>query len=294
MNILRKIGIIGHVPVINVADLAASKIITSSKYSPEVQEIHNEFECAADNLLKEANIILVQAEKADVVKVSRLQSLGFKQSIQVVETKPLLDAANLSTEQIKLVNYYKQNYPLQKFITEEQVKIICHKYNLVCGDVGRFRGFVPEKNLKEIEAFNLKDSEKNLLGLYQNDKLLTHLSANVIKDDWALDRIESGEGVWYKSTGGMLVHAQSVKNNIAPGFEDITYTKIKKVSNDLKICAPVKDMDISGLELEDGYKLMKKHIPDPVVLQPIKGGYLVLTKWGEEASDPILLNEIEN
>jgi hypothetical protein len=38
----------------------------------------------------------------------------------------------------------------------------------------------------------------------------------------------------------------------------------------------------------------KKHIPDPVVLQPVKYGYLCLTKWGAEAEDPILLNEINN
>ena len=53
-------------------------------------------------------------------------------------------------------------------------------------------------------------------------------------------------------------------------------------------------MDISGLELKEGYKLEKKFIPDPVVLQPVKGGYLILTAWGDEASDPIVINEINN
>lgn len=50
-------------------------------------------------------------------------------------------------------------------------------------------------------------------------------------------------------------------------------------------------MDIKGLELTEGYKLEKKFIPDPVVLQPVKGGYLILTAWGDEASDPLVVNQ---
>lgn len=29
----------------------------------------------------------------------------------------------------------------------------------------------------------------------------------------------------------------------------------------------------------EGYKLKEKYIPDPVVLKPVKGGYLILTVW---------------
>ena len=56
----------------------------------------------------------------------------------------------------------------------------------------------------------------------------------------------------------------------------------------------VNRLEISGLKLVEGYKLEKKHIPDPVVLQPVKGGYLILTAWGDEASDPLVVNEINN
>ena len=33
---------------------------------------------------------------------------------------------------------------------------------------------------------------------------------------------------------------------------------------------------------------------DPVVLQRVVGGYLILSAWGPEASDPIVVNEINN
>ena len=50
---------------------------------------------------------------------------------------------------------------------------------------------------------------------------------------------------------------------------------------------------MTNISIEDGYKLKQvyKDIPDPVVLQPVKGGYLILTAWGDEASDPLVINE---
>ncbi len=35
-------------------------------------------------------------------------------------------------------------------------------------------------------------------------------------------------------------------------------------------------------------------VPDPVILQPVKGGYLIVTAWGDEASDPDIINPIHN
>lgn len=261
-------GLLGNVlnktTLTNVQDVQLVEV-KESKYSKEVLEIHNEFACAADRLLEEANIILKEAEKANVDKVTRLEKLGFKQSSQVVETKPLLDKANLSKEQLELLAYYKRNYPLNKFITEEQVKYICHKYNLVCGDVSRFKGFVPEKNLKQIEKFKIND--KDYLKLFASK-------------------------VTYSSEITPLGSIEFDGGEAARRYPSIR--ELVEIPVPLQICAPVKDMDINGLELEDGYKLVKKHIPDPVVLQPVKGGYLILTAWGDEASDPVVVNESMN
>ena len=60
----------------------------------------------------------------------------------------------------------------------------------------------------------------------------------------------------------------------------------------LQICAPIADMDTSGMRLADGYKL--EIIPDPVVLQPVKAGYLIVTAWGDEASDEMTVNSNHN
>ena len=270
----------------------------NSNYPEVVQQIHREFMSAADRLLADANAVIADASTKDVEKVSRLEKLGFKQVQQVADIKPLMQKAELSKEQIELVNYYKREYPLNKFIVESQVKEICYKYNLVCGDVGRYKGFVPEKNLREIEKFKIKnndaiiaevvaiffDSTRKPLGGMSKDELT--------RDAWGIER--GGSATFGR--GGIV--RDHFSKRIQDFFNDdsIQYLRVKGfVGGDkLQICAPVKDMDIKGLELADGYKLQKIHVPDPVVLQPVKGGYLILTVWGDEASDPIVTNEINN
>lgn len=280
------------------------RAVTGS-YPQEVQQIHKEFECAAEELLKEANTIISEAATKNVDKVNRLESLGFKQANQVLELKPLLKKAELSKEQIELLAYYKKEYPFNKFITEEQVETICHKYNLVCGDVSRFTGFVPEKNLRNIEKFKLKENEKNSIIV----EFVLNGVSNKISVLNVETRIRNGYSHLYRigEKNNTKWSFQQDNNNLANqgifygqdhenifGLKDYGHLNIRIQDKKLQICAPIKDMDISGLELKEGYKLTKKHIPDPVVLQPVKGGYLILTAWGDEASDPLVVNEINN
>ncbi len=250
-------------------------VANTKNYPKEVLEIHHEFQIASETLLMTAKSIIDEASTKDCQKVDRLEKLGFKQAGQVTEIKPLMQKAELSKEQIELVKYYQREYPLHKFITEEQVKAICHKWNLVCGDVSRFKGFVPEKNLRDIERFNLKENEYNNTLVHETyngrDSIYKSYPISYIAQDNKLNITETVKGI--------------LNESICP------YSGKYILDNALKICAPVKDMDISGLELEDGYKLIKKHVPDPVVLQPVKGGFLLVTCWGDEASDPICVNE---
>lgn len=299
-NLFKKEAVLNKEAI--MADLP--KGISKTIYPKEVLEIHHEFETAADRLFDEAQIIIKEAESKDIQKVSRLEKLGFTSSSQVTNIKPLLKKAELSKEQIELISYYKKNYPNNKFITEDQVKEICHKYNLICGDVNRFKGFVPEKNLREIEAFELKKKELNTLVIKAFDSRGNNIG------------IFSAENIEIKQHGGyyhMYLKDSSDKSKYSFQQSDFDLVKngefygtdyenffglqgkkglrIQVLNKKLQICAPIKDMDISDLELKEGYKLEKKHTPDPVVLQPVKHGYLILTAWGDEQDDPIVKND---
>lgn len=242
------------------------QVETTSNYPKEVQEIHHAFETAADRLLEEAKSVIDQSSTFNLGKVKRLSALGFKNVKEVESGQKIIQKVELSKEQVELISYYNREYPKNKFITEAQVMEICHKYNLVCGNVDRFKGFVPEKNLIDIENFKLKDKD----ALYK----VVYGSTIYTNEEWDKKFTLENRRVGGISKGGVFNYEECQKTNI--------------VDNEtLKICAPVKDMDISGLTLKDGYRL-EKHIPDPVVLQPVKGGYLVVTAWGDEANDPIL------
>lgn len=257
------------VPAIAVEQKEVETLEPTKKYPDVVYQIHHEFEIASEQLVLQANAIIAEAGTKDVDKVSRLEKFGFKQVKQVVEIKPLIQKAELSKEQIEFVRYYQLNYPNNKFITEEQVKTICHKYNLVCGEVGLFKGFVPEKNLRDIESFKIKEPESKLITTQRiRSTPVTNFSGKLTK----------GEMKDLLSKGTIIVDDHWV---------DIA-TPV------LQICAPVKDMDLTGKTITEGYKVTEIHIPDPVVLQPVKGGYLILTAWGDEANDELVVNNKMN
>ncbi len=250
-----------------------TEIVESKKktYPKEVLEIHHEFEIASDKLVESALQIINTAPKVNESKLDRLKKFGFNQSREVEEAKPILESTTLSKEQIELAKYYQQHYPFNKFITEPQVKEICHKYNLVCGDVSRFKGFVPEEKLIEIESFVLKENDFTQLFCFGFVFYTKEECVSLGYWDRNREEYESYENGTKKSS------------------------RFKQERQEFKICAPVKDMDLTGLELVEGYKLQRKiEIPDPVVLQPVRGGYLIVASWGDEASDPLVVNANHN
>lgn len=282
---------------VSTAVVSQGTATMESPYPKEVQEIHREFHSASDRLLAEANTIIEEAKTKDVDKVKRLETLGFKQVQQVAEIKPLMIKAELSEETIGLVSLYKRKYPLNKFITEEQVKAICFKYNLICGGVSKFKGFVPEKNLKQIESFKVSDAD-----ILDTSSSVYFVTSKNGSDDWKL--LDAKESDMEESYARYLKKAAHYVEYACPHLNGgegriVTHYVQPELLEDyvgLKICAPVKDMDLTGMTIQDGYQMKKviKHVPDPVVLQPVKGGYLILTAWGDEASDPLVVNEVMN
>lgn len=155
------------------------------------------------------------------------------------------------------------------------VEKICKKYGLVCGDVSYYVGDVPEKNIIEMESFVLmeEDLRKVPHGWYEYKKgwhypsyePVPNSKYGFIKRDWRI-------ATFYETDLNKTFH-----------FE----------KDEFKICASVKDFDTKSMRIEDGYKL-NLNLPDPIVLQPVDGGYLIVTKWGLEGEDPSIVNEKMN
>ena len=265
-----------------------------TNYPPIIEEIHNEFATAGEKLLAESLLILKECEAVDKGKGLSLLNLGFK---NVPEAK-IVDKT-ITTEKnqraiSEMILEYRAKYPGYKFITEEIVRKICLKYNLVLGDVSLYKGFVPAKNIKHIEEFNKKITIPPFASLYRNNQMSSEsFICDMVLKNPTVDKTrghhviedENGFRAQQEFMQADGIHYYGSINKV--GF---CYVKIQ--SEQLLICAPIKDMNTEGMNLK-GYELLK-HIPDPIILKPICGGYLIVTAWGDEASDPEVINHIDN
>lgn len=276
----------------------------SKKYSPDIEEVHKDFFSASEKLLADAKLILdstINTEKCD-----RLKALGFTNVPEVIKLNQQQEELKKNHKLLDLISYYQKEYPFHKFITKEQVEEICKKYSLVQGEIGWYTGFVPENNLKQIENFKIKEKDKVQIG--------------VLKDGEEIEFPKEME-IWGENIGITLYchmfngspernmygfldkHAFQSNDRInwyAEDRYDIFGLKYRgsikftlESTNKFTICAPEKWMNVPKDYRLEGTKYVKK-IKDPVVLSRVRGGYLIVTAWGDEASDPIVVNPINN
>ena len=271
-------------------------------YPQVVKDIHNEFNIAGERLLQESLALLDKAEKVDVDKAQRLNSVGFANVKEVKKALSIEAETRTPSEMAKIVMEYKKDYPLHKFISNNDIAKICKKYNLVHGNTEQFIGFVPAKNLQEIEAFknnhNLQKkfriTDITIEALFSGslNRALNPKCRAVTKflkdNDYTLT-VDSHEYEIYEAINHV---ARRVKGD---SYFNLRNVKFIEVSN-LEICAPKNDMikkkvfDLSFPKFE----LTIEQAPDPVVLYPVKHGAIIVTAWGDEASDPLVVNEQMN
>jgi len=229
-----------------------------------IEQIHSEFDSASERLLKEARDIISKNKLAD--RGERLRELGFFKAAPVSQSIENKKNEALAAQ----IEYYQIHYPNNKFITEDLVKSICEKYGLVFGDAHYYKGDVPEKNIKEMESFKLRDEEKERRTNIDDYYMHAQRQASFDQLSNAINRRP-------------VYNHHRISN---PPSEVRGYF----VQHPFKICAPEKDFDMS-VYVRKGYKLEY----DPIVLQPVKHGYLIVTKWGlSESANKELLNEKMN
>jgi hypothetical protein len=254
-----------------------------------IEKIHNEFNTAGEKLLTEAKTHL-KKEISD--KGVRLKKAGFSNTREAIDTERVIDEINKQTEVYNLVMHYQTNYPNNKFITGKQVESICNKYNLICGPTERYKGFVPEKNLKEIEGFNSSSEDDQSMQI----KILSFEWEHSEKTQIDAFKREYPDGiVGEENLNRPYSFGKDIDVITSAGTARInSYEQINK--DGLFICAPKKDFDLKGVKKFGTLfsTFTTKTYPDPVVLKPCKGGYLIVTAWGDEASDPEVVNEKMN
>lgn len=252
-------------PKKEVLSESAQKVF--NKYPAEVIEIHNKFNNEAEKLLNEA----IEASKKIVIdpviknKAELASRFGFHRVKEVVETNEAQSKKEEHNRILATINQARVYISDYKWIPEDSVERICKQYGLVFGETSQYKGFLPNQNLLEIEQFSNKHESK----LY-----CVH---------------DSGWGNEYFSTLEQAENYAKLENR-----SSYSYYRTSNSLNSLMICAPLKDMSTDGYTIEKGYKLEKKAVPDPIILarRDFNGvrGYYIVTAWGDEASDPEVIN----
>lgn len=244
-----------------------------------IAEIHNEFDTSTEKLLNDAKAIL--AGDYNIEKGERLKKVGFVSAKKAVEANTIIASKEENEKLANLINYYQLHYPNNKFITEDKVKSICQKYGLLFAETKYYISDVPEKNLLEIESFKLRQEDmteyKCLWYKWERGNFFGYYHGHIKKID--------------KSAWGYVKKIDIRGGEVFINQPEDTLAYYEP--DPLKICASVKDFDTKNMRIEDGYKL-EINLPDPVVLQPVEGGYLIVTKWGLEGEDESLVNEKMN
>lgn len=240
--------------------------------SRTIEAIHKRFDIAGERLLAQAKRIIANSKEPNTDKIERLKKLGFGATKPIKEMEERKKAVTDAHETIEAVEYYRTYYPSYKFISLKQIESISKKYGLLYGESKNYLGDIPDKNLAEIENFKLREED-----FYEEVSWFGNFGMFM----------PSPIMRWDADTGTVTWEA------LRDTSKDKSKEEIKK-KPPFKICAPKKEFNTAGYEVKDGFRL----VYDPIVIQPVKYknvvGGLIISKWGLEASDETLVNEINN
>jgi hypothetical protein len=258
-----------------------------------VEQIHADFDNAQEVILAEAKQIIENTQVSNMSHVNHLRQTGFINSEVVKKAEGKLSLQVKSKEMAELVMHYKTKYPFLKFLTENKLDEICDKYKLIYAPVGNYKKDVPEKNLIEInQAKPLEESDARPL-LWKVTKMSFFSGVPLRVRRWVLNTEfteNPGNDLWFTKKCPIPFDGWFYNSD--------GYTKEKIDKSGLFIAAPKSHFDLKGLSQKGIKGFFKttviKEVPDPIVFRYCKGGIQVLSKWGEEADDPQLTNELLN
>ncbi len=128
------------------------------KPTATIEMVHHDFDIAAETALKAAETVLENTALDN--RLEQLEKIGFNRVLEVEhhqQRKRMRSAAEVLKN---YVTHYMQQYPQNKFITNDQVTDICAKYGFIFGKSTDYIGIIPVKNQEEILAFKCREEDQ--------------------------------------------------------------------------------------------------------------------------------------
>lgn len=284
------------------------------KKAVPVEVIHAEFDSAEERILSQCDKLLSELKIPTETHIERkadmLESLGFVNSETVIKAKSIKEEKSkvkamveLTSAQANYIRELKVRYPLEKFITEDELERICNKYNLIHAPSANYIKDIPEKNVLEMKSAKpLESVDKHIgklfwkyTGDFRNAKLSEQKKLRQWNDVSELIKIPS------YNRNNVTYSNYIIGRNICQYSNIDSQTKVVDM-NGLFIAAPKSHFNLDGLDKKTKFGFFKVEITevkDPVVFEYCKNNICrIVTKWGTDDDksylDPTLLNELNN
>ena len=207
-------------------------------------------------------------------KADFLSKIGFENSIATKLYSAIAENHDVANE-------YAEKYLGQyKFILKPQLERVCEKYNLFVRGANFFLGDIPEKNIKDMMNFSIfvKDLPKNSRERFEN-----WLTKYRRRDAWVEESPSHYKGIDLNSKIPIEI-LQPI------GIGDLI--KIAAIKNlfDERAFAESHARILNNTELPARHQVEL----DPIVLCETRHGYIIITAWGDEANDELVVNQNHN
>lgn len=273
----------------------------------KVEDIHAEFDAAESKILEKVDMLLGEIQektshhsKEDIKrKANMLKGLGFVKA----EPVKILGEIEMTEEVASHIRGLKNWYPLDKFITVDELNRICKKYKLVYAPVENYIKDVPEKNVLEMH------NRKRLMPMHAEvNRTIFSYSGSFRSDSTRKERQMLRKGVditdmnfrGWGLTNGAVSRAVFGRNICNYDMIDRSLTTVRREG--LFIAAPKSHFDLKDLKSIGKFGFFSvqiQEIKDPVVFEYCKNDIVrIVTKWGTDDDqsylDPALINETLN
>lgn len=292
------------------------------KKKTETQDIDSQIQesvySAQDLLLEEAQKVLneptpeiTEFTKQEIDRLEKLRELGFTSTKQTQKLDQL-KAEKLRVQREKKekedlsrrIEYYSFHYPQHKFIDDKTVNNICEKYGLVLAEASDLIDDIPEENQEEIVNFKIKKKDARAIARH----VFSNINGQVTTEERCQIPFEPKEDEHENPDKHFIKMHERRRAEMMAGLSglggrgvlhsDFSRETLEADKDDLisgqslQIIAPQSKINMEGKEVR-GNKVFRQ-VKDPIVLQPVAEGFLIVTSWGFEANDDQVKNPNKN
>ena len=249
---------------------------------PTEAQIHREFETCADNWLSE--YYRRTSEYDSIMIDTGLKKQSEKDAIDLLAEKTDAIQKELRAEldiTRGAIEYYRKFYRVNSYLTNAMVGELCEKYNLVCDYIGKYNGVLNDQNLVASEFFQEPDETDQIhfykLGAVQHSSAhyswyeFCKLRPNCILTD------EDCDGSYSQ---GMLLYAKPKDGN----GKYVVSRDFTVLNPPMMVCAPAADFRLKT-DPPDLKKRNKPSMADPIILKPVKNGYLLVNMLNDRVAE---------